>query len=108
MRRFYHVNEEQCDGSCWKILRFAQGDITSLLIIQCIEFAARCLLHLGLPWQQAQLAGALAKEFTEFLYIVGTRPGGAAFPARNIEIEGSTNLISDILLRPASFLPGLA
>src|SRR5258708_28257895 len=62
----------------------------------------------GLWWQQAQFAGALAEELAEFLYIVAAGPGCATFPACDIEIQGSTDLIGDILLRPAAFQPSHA
>src|SRR5215469_9100909 len=97
---FCHVSEEHRQGPCWQIFR-------RMAWLGPIWLAVRGSL-LWLWWQQAQFAGAFAEELAEFLYIVGAGPGGAAFPACDIEIQRGPDAIGDISLRPAAFQPSHA
>src|SRR5215469_2793968 len=95
-RRALYVGEEQCDSPCWQIFP-GMG---------WLGLAADG--SLWLRWQQAQFASAFAEQFAELLRIVGAWPSSAPFPARDIEVQGSPDAISHVLLGPAAFQPGHA
>ena len=57
--------------------------------------------RLAFELAQPQLADAFAEELTEPLNIVGTGERRTVFPATDIEREGSSNAVGDLLLGPA-------
>ena len=64
------------------------------------------MFHLRLPVElaQPQFADTFAEELTERLYIVSTGERRTVFPAADIEGEGSSNAVGDLLLGPAPLL----